>query len=809
MPRPIKSHLLTSYLATVALALAAPAAHADRPGWLALHTPWRHSLSSRLFTAAPSFGPAVSLPSAPVGNLPQFAAENYSTHTLYVVNSNDNTVSVLNLATCNSRNLSGCARPSPTIDVGQFPLGVAVDEATDTVYVANAVDGTVSVIDGSRCNASDSSGCGQTPTTVAVGAFDNALIVDPVTNTVFVTNSGESTPGTVSVIDGNSCNGTDQSGCAAQPEAAVSVGDGPSGIGVNPVTNTIYVTNTGFGGPVPDGHTVSVVDGARCRAGDLSGCTSIGTVPVGLGPINLTIDPTTNTVYLGDTYADTAGHGFITVLNGATCDAADQSGCGSDAHPIVTVGADPIGYAVDPNNHSVYVTNASDDTVSVIDDTNCNAKRSAGCKNPPPTIAVPGSPSWPVVDPATHTIYVVDQADNNVAVLNDNSCDAKTTAGCRHPAPTAPAGSFPNAATTDTHFGTVYVGDSHAFQPPYTITMIDAARCNASDLSRCNRTPRTLSEVGSPFSIAADQRTDTIYIATDGPLQVINAAACNATTTAGCSHTATVPAGGRSVAVDPSTDTIYALNNQPDGSGYVSVIDGRHCNGADTSGCAAQTSTSIPTVAVGNQIAFGITAPTVDRTPERLAVDAPTRTLYVTNAGDDTVSVIDITHCHAGDTSQCASQQPPTVPLPGAIAPVAIAVDPATKTAYVTDNPFPAFPDAVSLIDTTNCRAGDTSQCASQTPPSIPMPSGGAFKIQVDPSTNNVYVANLNDSSVSVIDGRHCNAADTTDCSHIPNIEVGSNPGDLTLDHANHTAYVPNFYDDTTSIFATFDEPGE
>lgn len=309
--------------------------------------------------------------------------------------------------------------------------------------------------------------------------------------------------------------------------------------------------------------------------------------------------------------------------------------------------------------------------------------------------------------------------------------------------------------------------------------------------------------------MAADQRTDTIYVATDGPLEVIDAATCNAATTAGCSHTATVPAGGRSVAVDPSTDTIYALNNQPDGSGYVSVIDGRHCNGADTSGCAAQTSTSIPTVAVGNQIAFGITAPTVDRTPDRLAVDDLTHTLYVTNAGDDTVSVIDTTRCHAGDTSQCASQQPPTVPLPAAVAPVAIAVDPATNTAYVTDNPFPAFPDAVSLIDTTNCRAGDTSQCASQTPPTIPMPSGGAFKIQVDPSTNNVYVANLNDSSVSVIDGRHCNATDTTDCSHIPNIEVGSNPSDLILDQANHTAYVSNFYDDTTSIFAMFDESGE
>ena len=83
--------------------MAAPAAHADRPGWLALHTPWRHSLSSTLFTAAPSLGPAAaSRPSAPVGNLPQFAAENYSTRTLYAVNSNDNTVSVLNLAACNS-----------------------------------------------------------------------------------------------------------------------------------------------------------------------------------------------------------------------------------------------------------------------------------------------------------------------------------------------------------------------------------------------------------------------------------------------------------------------------------------------------------------------------------------------------------------------------------------------------------------------------------------------------------------------------------------------------------------------------------
>jgi DNA-binding beta-propeller fold protein YncE len=638
--------------------------------------------------------------------------------------------------------------------------------------------------------------------TVPVGLFANALIVDPVTNTVFVTNQGTAGPGTLSVIDGNSCNATNRSGCAAQPEASVNVGDGPSGIGINPVTNTIYVTNTGPGNPIPDGHTVSVIDGARCRAGDLSGCSSIGTVPVGLGPVNLTVDPTTNTIYLGDTYPDTAGRGFITLINGATCDAADQAGCGSAAHPIVAVGADPIGYAVDPNNNSVYVTNASDDTVSVIDDTKCSAKRSAGCENLPPTIAVSGAPSWPVVDPATHTIYVVDQADNDVAILNDQGCDAETTYGCRHPVPSVPAGSFPNAATTDTRFGTIYVGDAHAFQPPYTISMIDAARCNASELSRCERPPRTLSTAGRPFGMAADQGTNTVYVATDGPLQVIDAATCNATTSIGCEDTASVPAGGHSVAVDQSTDTIYTVNNHPDGSGYISVIDGRRCNGADTSGCARQTATTVPTVAVGNQIAFGITAPTVDRTPDRLAVDDGTHTLYVTNAGDQTVSVIDITHCRAGDASRCASLQPATVPLPNALAPVAIAVDSATNTAYVADNPFPAFPGSMSLIDTTHCRAGDTSQCASQTPPRVPTPAGAAFRIQVDPTTNRIYVANLNDSSVSVIDGNQCNANDTVGCSRIPKIEVGSNPSDLTLDLANRTAYMPNFYDNDASVFA-------
>jgi YVTN family beta-propeller protein len=812
MRRRITSQLLTSYLATVALALAAPAAHADRPGWLALHSPWRHSLSSRLFTATPNFGPAAAWPpTTPVGNAPAFAAEDYSTQTLYVPNSNDNTVSVVSLATCTSGNLSGCARPSPTIGVGTLPLGVAVDEATDTVYVANALDGTVSVIDGATCNATDSSGCGQKPATVSVGAFGDAVAVDPVTNTVFVTNQ-DTRPGTVSVIDGNSCNGTHPSGCAGQPFVTVSVGGGPSGIDFDPKTNTIYVANGPLdsnGNPVPHGNTLSVINGATCHPSDKAGCAPVGTVRVGPAPAAVAVDPGTDTVYVANTHDGTLtkGPGTVSVVDGSRCNGTDPSGCASQAERHVTVGQDPIGVAVDPNNHSVYVSNANDDTVSIINANSCNRVQISGCNTRPPTIALGSAPSWPVVDPARHTVYVVDQVDNNVAVLSDQTCDAETSSGCRHPAQTMPAGSYPDAAATDQRFHTVYIGDAHGNQPPYTVSMIDAATCNAADQSGCQGRPRALPADGAPSNIAVNESTNTVYVATGGsgeftlptgPLEVIDAATCNATATAGCKHTARVPAGGVAVAVDPATDTIYAANIQPDGSGFVSVINGRDCNAADTSGCAAQTANNTPTVRVGP-------------CPGVIALDPATRTLYVNNRCDHTVSVVDTRHCHAGDTTGCPTQPLPTVSIPaipGTGGPIAIAVDDSTHTAYVTDTGDTFYPGAISMIDTTHCHAGDTTSCADQKPATIPAPQAAQSTIRIDPQTHYVYVANLSDSSVSIIDDRHCNATNTSGCKDIPKIEVGSNPSDLTLDQANHTAYVPNFFDNTASVFGMFGPSG-
>jgi Divergent InlB B-repeat domain len=122
---------------------------------------------------------------------------------------------------------------APGIDTRGFSL--AVNAATDKIYVADESDsngkGHVSVIDGS------------TNSVVMVTDPDAiapvAVAVDPATNTIYVANGGSlflsgSNPGSVTVIDG----ATDSITTVVDPKADV-----PNALAVNPVTNTIYVAN--------------------------------------------------------------------------------------------------------------------------------------------------------------------------------------------------------------------------------------------------------------------------------------------------------------------------------------------------------------------------------------------------------------------------------------------------------------------------------------------------------------------------------------------------------------------------------------
>ena len=55
-------------------------------------------------------------------------------------------MSVLRTTNCNAQATSRCPALAPEIPVGSKPVGLAVDQSTGTVFVANTVSGTMSVL---------------------------------------------------------------------------------------------------------------------------------------------------------------------------------------------------------------------------------------------------------------------------------------------------------------------------------------------------------------------------------------------------------------------------------------------------------------------------------------------------------------------------------------------------------------------------------------------------------------------------------------------------------------------------------------
>jgi YVTN family beta-propeller protein len=75
-----------------------------------------------------------------VGNDPNAIAINYATNTVYVTNYGSDSISVING--------SDNTKIGEDIPIGKDPQDIAINYATNTVYVANFVSNGVSVIDG-------------------------------------------------------------------------------------------------------------------------------------------------------------------------------------------------------------------------------------------------------------------------------------------------------------------------------------------------------------------------------------------------------------------------------------------------------------------------------------------------------------------------------------------------------------------------------------------------------------------------------------------------------------------------------------
>ena len=588
-----------------------------------------------------------------------------------------------------------------TIPVGSIPNALAINPATNQIYVVNSQGGTVSVIDGGNLTA---------PTTrVIVGSIPSDAVVNPVTNKIYVSNSDSKS---ISVIDG------------ANPTAApvtVTVGTNPVAGAVNRVTNTYYVANEGS-------NSVSVINGVTN--------TVTNTVAVGSNPHVVALNPVTNKIYVANSVS-------ISVIDGTN----------PAAPPVtVTAGVNPTAIAVNPVTNKVYVANSSTNNVTVID----------GATNTVVTTVPAGTtPNAIGVNPVTNKIYVVNSASNNVTVIDGASNTVKTNETVGLGPVQIGVNSLTNQVYVSNNNSTMSVIDG-ATDTVRTITNLSATpfaiavnpvtnkvfATNLADNSvtvidgDINATSSLdAGALSNPFGVAVNPVTNKIYVtkSASDELLVIDGAT-NATTT--------VPAGSSpfAVAVNPVTNTVYVTNSPtPESPDSVTVI-----NGADNSIVAtvpaglspnyvavnpvtnkiyaSNSSGNIVTVIDGTNPTATPKTVTVGNRPNGMAIDQATNTLYVANIQDGTVSVVD------GATNTVTATV--SVPTPS---PFFVALNPVTNKVYVAGS---GNGNIVSVIDAANGNATSSVTAGS-----------GAYRLGVNSITNKIYVANQFDNSVTVIDG--------------------------------------------------------
>jgi YVTN family beta-propeller protein len=270
-----------------------------------------------------------------VGSEPEAIAVNEQTEAVYVVNSGDRSVSVID-----GKN----DRVVATVATAARPYAIAIDESANKVYVSNTFSNMLTVIDG-RTNLASNVKTGSADAIVVDAKRKRVYLLGYESNSLTVLNS-ETNAITKMPAGGMHLWATVQVGKVLYVTyvqdanvAAIDVETGivrtiptgamPCSLAVIANTKEIYVANYGDG-------SVTVIDGHLGRA--------IGTVAVGKHPQAIAVDSTRGLVYVANTQESTVS--VIDVLTRRVV-------------KTLNAGEHPYAIAVNTTAHTVHVANLS------------------------------------------------------------------------------------------------------------------------------------------------------------------------------------------------------------------------------------------------------------------------------------------------------------------------------------------------------------------------------------------------------------------------------------------------------------------
>ena len=316
--------------------------------------------------------------------------------------------------------------------LGQKPAAVAVDESTHDVFVPNADDGTVSIINGT------------TVTSVAVGGRPVAVALNQNTDTAYILSH------VVSVIRGGVVTGT------------VPVGATPTDVAVDQSDGTIYVANY-------SGNSVTIINPATLAT---------STLALAGNPYSIAIDSATHTVYVGTRVNSTAvirGGAVVMNVPGGykvafnevngmvyTIDETAPRVYAIDGANVtaIAVGQTPHELAINQTTGTVYVANLHGNSVTVIDGTTVSS-----------TVGLSSSPYAIAADSGSNAVYVSLRVQARLAVIEGTTVVATPLVGIQ-----------PDAVTVDNSTGTAYVASEGSRtlatvikttleQPPFIVSL--------------------------------------------------------------------------------------------------------------------------------------------------------------------------------------------------------------------------------------------------------------------------------------------------------------------------------------------------